>query len=329
MKKFSWKTISLLVFLTGLLLLPANAATETIELGQQIQFFSSVTVDHNEIVNGDVVTFFGHTEIRGQVKGDVVGIFSSIALQEGHVQGDVVSIFQSVALTRASAQGDVISILGGVEGKDHSHISGDAIAIMGSGLRLEDTTVEGSHIDVLGGMPFQFSGIGLLAALLAIIFLIKQIVAFILGVIAILVFPERFERMAEASFDEVGRKTLIGLLVNAGAWILILILAISVVGAPLISVVIPTFMLMEFGANTTVKIAFGRKIARSLHKEWGSMIELLIGTLLFILLEITVIGKVFTFLFKLMGLGQIVDSRFGDTNISKGKGGMSIAPGEG
>ena len=322
MKKMSRAFKSLMVFVCLILLTaPAGAAGEHMVRGQQVQFFSPVRVEANETVNGDVVSFFGSAHIEGEINGDVIGIFSSVDLQEAQVQGDVVTILQTSSIHNAHIQGDVISVLGGVYGSGDSRIDGDAVGIMGQGLNLEQTVVMGSHIDVLGGLPFNLSGFGLLAALLAVFFVLKQILAFVLGVIAIVVFPERFERMAKASFDEVGRKTLIGLLINGGAWILLIILAVSVVGAPLISVLIPTYMLLEFGANTTIKMAFGRKIARGFGRNWGSILELFLGTMLFILLEITVVGKVFTFLFKLMGLGQIVDSRFGDMTLAESGGG--------
>jgi len=317
-----------LVTITALILimqLSVHAVEQHVVKGQQVQFFSPVTIEANETVNGDVVTFFSSAEIHGQVNGDVVGILSNVEVNRGHVQGDVVSILQSVTLQHAHVQGDVISVLGGVHGSGNSQINGDAIAVMGQGLNLNDTRVLGSHIDVLGGMPINISGFGLLATLLVIFFVVKQILAFALGVIAIVVFPERFERMAAASFDDVGRKTLVGLLVYGGAWVLLVILVVSVVGAPLISILIPSFMLLEFGANTTMKMAFGQKIARGMGKQWGSIAELFLGTLLFVLLEITIVGKVFTFLFKLMGLGQIVDSRFGDFTLTEQKGGNHAA----
>ncbi len=320
MKKFSGKVIIALIALVLILSIPVSASIQHVARGQQVQFFSPVTIEANETVNGDVVTFFSSAEIHGQVNGDVVGIFSHVEISRGHVNGDVVSVLQSVSLHNAHVQGDVVSVLGGVHGSGNSQINGDAIAVMGQGLNLNDTTVLGSHIDVLGGMPINISGFGLLATLLAIFFVVKQILAFALGVIAIVVFPERFERMAAASFDDVGRKTLVGLLVYGGAWVLLVILVVSVVGAPLLSILIPSFMLLEFGANTTMKIAFGQKMARGMGKNWGSIAELFLGTLLFVLLEITIVGKVFTFLFKLMGLGQIVDSRFGDFTMTEEKG---------
>lgn len=321
MKKMRKKALVLWAVFVFLWAIPANASLEQDIKGQQLRFFSPVTIQAHEVVKGDVVSFFSHVEIHGQVTGDVVGIFSQIHMNKSRVEGDVISILKPITMQQSQVKGDVVSVLGGIDGSENSKIHGDAIAILGHGLELEDTKVVGSHIDVLGGIPANISGLGLLAGLMAFLFVIKQGIAFVLGVIALVLFPERFERMASVAFDDIGRKTLVGLLVYGGGWVLLVILVVSVMGAPLIPILIPSFMLLEFGANTTVKIAFGRRMVRSIGKEWGSIAALFLGTLLFIVLEITIVGKVFTFLFKLIGLGQIVDSRFGDFTLTEGKGG--------
>ncbi len=82
----AFKFIMIFIFLI-LLTVPAGATGEHIIRGQQVQFFSPVRVEANETVNGDVVSFFGSAHIEGEINGDVIGILSSVDVQEAHVQG--------------------------------------------------------------------------------------------------------------------------------------------------------------------------------------------------------------------------------------------------
>ncbi len=306
------KRITASILLVALMTaMPFAAGAAQAARGQIVQFNRPVVVEENEVIEGDVVSFFGDVLIRGTVEGDLVGVFSSVVLQGGHVEGDAVAIFNPLSLQDGSVNGDAISIFGGLRAYE-SAIGGSAIGVMGFGLDLQRTTVQGDSVDVAGFLPGNVGGFGLLAVLLAIFFVVKQIAAFIMGVIAIVIFPDRFEKMSIRAFDDVGKKMLVGFLINIGIFVLIAILAASVVGVPLVPLVFPAFILLEFTGNTTMKINLGKKISQSMGRNWGTILELLVGTLLYLIFEITIVGKVFTFIFKLIGIGEVIDSRFGD-----------------
>ncbi|SMP67240.1 hypothetical protein [Anoxynatronum buryatiense] len=323
----SWKKRLGCAFLTMLLSgMVVEAAPSTPVRGQLVQFHRPVEVEAGETVAGDVVSFFSTVTIRGQVEGDVVGVFSQITVEGGTIEGDTVAVFAPLYLQRATVEGDAISVFGGVTADAQTSISGSAVGVMGSGLNARDARVQGDRIDVAGFLPGNMSGLPVLAVLLAIFLGLKQLVAFVVGVIAIVVFPERFERMADHGFDEVGKKTLVGILLSMGVLVLMVILAVSVVGSPLVPLVFPAFMLLEFAGNTTMKIALGRRIGQGLGRQWGAILELFIGSLIYLLLEITLVGKIFTFIFKLIGMGEVMDSRFGDRPKHRQAGGLADAP---
>lgn len=322
-----WKTIlggTLLTMLLSGLVVEAAAAPHY--QAQLVQFHRPVVVEANEIITGDVVSFFSTVTIKGHVEGDVVGVFSQVVVEGGAVEGDTVAVFAPLSLHGATVEGDAISVFGGVTADAHTSIDGSAVGVMGAGLDARDARVRGDRIDVAGFMPGSLSGLPVLAVLVAIFLAIKQLVAFVVAVIAIVVFPERFERMADHGFEEVGKKTLVGMLLSLGVLVLMVILAVSVVGSPLVPLVIPAFMLLEFAGNTTMKIALGRRIGRGLGRRWGTILELFIGSLIYLMLEITLVGKLFTFIFKLIGMGEVMDSRFGDRPIRPQTGGMADVP---
>ncbi len=316
------KRMTFMILIVLFLVLPVTASATTQLRGQIVQFGNPVVVEADEVIQGDVVSFFGHSTIRGRVEGDVVGIFSPINVTGGEVTGDTVAVFGPVSLEQAALGRDAISIFGGLSAGEGTSIDGSAIAVMGSGLDVREAAIAGDRIDVAGFLPGNISGFTVLGLLFAGFMVLKHVTAFVMGVLAIVIFPDRFERMAEHSFEDIGRKTMIGLLVNLGVFVLIVILAVTVVGAMLIPLVFPAFMLLEFAGNTTMKMAFGRKIADGMGHKWGSILELFVGTLLFLLLDITLVGKLFTFIFKLMGIGMVVESRLGDQLPRQTQGGL-------
>ena len=290
----------------------APVGAETITRGQMVQFQRHLEVAENEVIQGDVVSIFGTATVYGTVEGDLVGVFSPVKVEGGQVMGDAVTVFSPLTLMDARIGGDAISVLGGVKAESGTLVGGSAIGIMGFGLDARDAVIQGDRIDVAGVLPGNISGFGILAVLIAAILVIKQVVAFMAGVLAIVIFPHRFERMADHTFTDSGKKTLVGFLLNVGVLVLMAILGASVIGTPLVPLVIPAFMLLEFAGNTTVKITIGRRIATGLGRNWGAILELFVGTIVYILLEVTLVGKLLTFIFKLIGMGQVVDSRFGD-----------------
>lgn len=291
--------------------------------GQIVRFGSPVVVERGEVVKGNVISVFGAATVSGRVEGDLVGIFGPVNVDGGQVTGNTVALFGSVALREASLGGDAVAIFGGVSAGPATTIGGSAVAVLGSGLDMRQSTVLGDRIDVAGFLPGNLSGFTILTVLFAVLMAVKQAIAFVLGVLAIVIFPQRFEGMADHAFEDIGRNTMIGLLVNLGVFLLIVILAVTVVGAILIPLVLPAFMLLEFAGNTTMKIAFGKKIGEGMGHQWGSILELFVGTLLFLVLDITLVGKLFTFVFKLMGIGVVVESRLGDKIPRSKPGGMA------
>lgn len=317
------KRMTFMIIIVLFLVLPVTASATTQLRGQIVQFGNPVVVEQDEVIKGDVVSFFGAATIQGRVEGDVVGIFSPINVTGGEVTGDTVAIFGPVSLEQAALGRDAISIFGGLSAGTGTTIDGSAIAVMGSGLDVREAVIAGDRIDVAGFLPGNISGFTVLGLLFAALMVIKHVTAFVVGVLAIVIFPDRFERMADHAFEDIGRKTMIGLLVNLGVFVLIVILAVTVVGAMLIPLVFPAFMLLEFAGNTTMKMAFGRKIAGGMGQKWGSILELFVGTLLFLLLDITLVGKLFTFIFKLIGMGMVVESRLGDQLPRQTQGGLA------
>ncbi|SCY73999.1 hypothetical protein [Alkaliphilus peptidifermentans] len=262
--------------------------------GEIVSFFKSVHVSSEDSVS-DVVSIFGDVWIDGEVRQDVVAIFGNVVVN-GNVNSDVIAIFGGITVTK------------------NAKVNRDAISILGHGIT-NDGVIYRDRINVMGIMPVGAPPIGILFILLATLILIKQILAYILSVVAVLFFNDRFDRMATNINFDIGKKALIGLLVYFGAFVLAAILVIIVIGVPLVVLLIPALSLVEFAGNTTAKLAIGRGIGKRIGNNWSIMLELLVGTIVYILIEITIIGKLFTMALKFVGMGEVVDSRFGEVKI--------------
>lgn len=257
-----------------------------------VSFFKDVNISKNTTVNGDIVTFFGDISLMGTVEGNVVAIFGKVEVA-------------------GTAKKDVVSVFGGITVTPNGTIERSAVAVLGYGIE-NSGSINHDIVSVLGFFPYGMPAIAMILLLLLVFTVIKQMLAFIFSVVAIVIFPQRFERMASNIRQDTGKKALIGILVYLGGFVLTAILIMTVLGAPLIALVFPVILLLELAGNTAIKISIGRRVATVLDKSWTTIMELLLGTLVFTLLELTIIGRLFTFIMKLIGVGEVIHSRFGD-----------------
>ena len=260
--------------------------------GEIVSIFKDVEISKDTVTSGNVVALFGDITIRGIVEGDAVAVFGRIKV-EGTVARDVVSVF------------------GGITVAPGGSIERSATAVLGHGV-INNGNINRDIINIMGFFPFGTSPMAMIIMLLLVLTVVKQMVAFIFSAIILHLFPEKFNMMATDIKNETGKKALIGILVYLGGFVLSTILIMTVIGAPLVLLIIPVILLLEFASNTTIKISVGRKIATVLGKNWTIMMELLIGSIVYTLLELSIIGKLITFVMKLIGLGELINSRFGE-----------------
>lgn len=283
----------LLIVLVSILLLTTVAlGQEKVAYGDLISFFKQITIDENTIIEGDVVSLFGDANIKGGVNGDVVAIFGRVKV-DGRVRGDVVSVF------------------GGVSNTSRGEINGEVVSVLGHDLHNQGI-IRGGSTNILGFAPYGITSIGIFISMLVLLLLVQNGVAYVMSLIAVILFSEKADRMAEQAFTDGGRKAVIGLLAYGGAFIGGVILIATVIGIPLLAILIPATLLLGFLGNTVAKLAIGRKIKTKYNKQWSIMLELLVGTLVYALLEIIIVGKLITFAFRIIGIGEIIESRFGE-----------------
>ena len=178
-----------------------------------VQFGQDIAVEANELVNGNVVSIASDIRIDGKVTGDVAAIFGSVSLgPEAIVSGEVVSIF------------------GSVEREDGSVIRGET-AVIGGGC--------GGR-----GLVYPITAFGE-----SVIGGVAKIVAFIIGILLMLILvffmPGRMRRAADFTGGSFLKSAAMGLLLFFGGLVLVvilaIILAITIVGIPVAILLVLSF----------------------------------------------------------------------------------------
>ena len=292
--KNKWRKIFLCVICMTAFLGATVGAVGTNHMSDLVGFFQDIEVPGGMTVYGSTLAIFGDIKMEGATNGDVVSIFGDVKIN-GPVRGNVVAILGNVHLMqKAAVNGDTMQILGGrMTEEPGAIVNGQKISMAGFGLT---------------GLP----NVGVLLVIFMLITLVKIIVDYLISIIAVLVFPERFENMAVAVLDNTGRKFLIGILVILGFYVLSAVLIIVIIGIPFMLLLMPVMALTAFTGNTAIKLAIGKRISLGREKPWSQMMELFVGTLLYALVEITLVGKTVTFLAKAVGIGAVIDSRVGN-----------------
>ena len=197
---------------------------------QVISFGHDVKVEADEIVQGDVVAMLGSVEVNGVVRGDVVALGGQVRL------GD-----------QAQVHGDAISIMGaGVRLSPNSVITGQAVAIGGRvdaspGARFGDR-VEMKFIPSFGGQ-----GMGARGWVLLLVLCLHFVFIGLVGLVLYKLAPHRWNIGAATLKERSGESLLAG--IGAGiVW--------AIVGLPLMLVVMIALVALVVGIPLVPLVAF-------------------------------------------------------------------------
>src|SRR5215217_5371660 len=301
--------------LVVLLPLPAHAAEQRL-VGDVVVGHGAVEHDvstgagdlevRGQVVD-DVHSGFGDVLVTGKVKGDIDAGFGDVKI-EGPVEGDVRAEFGDVYVN-APVKGDVHVGWGDVELGPDAEISGN--------LECEGCEITGNSSAVNGGMMARGMAIdfdeshgpsiigfsGWLFAALAFA---------ACAVLAAVAAPRPLASAASRAEESPGRSFVFGLVSLPVIFVLCVVLAVSIVGIPLLLLLLPAYLaLLFFGAlvaaffiGTRVLMVTGRyRVGNALAAVVGAMI--LAATTL-----IPVLGDLLLYALSLLGTGAIILALF-------------------
>lgn len=259
---------------------------------------------------------------HGLKKGiDVVRVFQGdITIEEGQVvQGDVICVGGSVDIAPgAVVQGDAVAIGGSVTVQRGALVLGEAIAVLG-GVDVErGGQVMGDHVDVPVGKLIHSSsrrhrpwltrlgpfGLFPTLALFAIMYLV--------GLLMLRLWPDRMRNVGHSLFENPVRSFTVGFL----SWLLLLpltlLLAISIVGIPLILLLPLAFFLSIVLGLSSFALRIGESLPAGPGQRFVPPAALGMGMAVLLLLAfVPWLGISILALLQFFALGASVGSRFG------------------
>jgi cytoskeletal protein CcmA (bactofilin family) len=259
------------------------------------------------LVEDDVHSGFGDVLVSGKVKGDIDAGFGDVKI-EGPVEGDVRAEFGDVYVN-APVKGNVNVGWGDVDLGPDAEISGN--------LECEGCEITGNRGAVKGhmmarGMALDFDeshGPGIIGFFG---WLFAALAFAACAVLAAVVAPRPLTSAASKAEESPGRSFVYGLVSLPVVFVLCVVLAVSVVGIPLLLLLVPAYLaLLFFGAlvaaffiGTRVLMVTGRyRVGNALAAVVGAII--LAATTL-----IPVIGNLLLYALSLLGTGAIILALF-------------------
>ena len=251
---------------------------------ERVVFGRSLTIEANETVD-KAVAIGGSVTVAGHVRRDAVAIGGSVTLLPGgHIEGDAVAIGGAVSVPEgATLEGDNVSLGGPVP-----------------------TTVGSMTRWVVGG-PHMFSTFRFGSRL------VRAVLLFVIAVLIAAAFPGALRRVQTYLLDRPGFSALGGVAILLGFVPLCVLLAVSVIGIPLIPVAVMLLVaLLLFGFAVSAAWLGERMPVGGEQKTpvravaWGGAILALVGL-------VPLFGTMALVLVAAISAGATLLSRFGRT----------------
>ena len=251
--------------------------------------------DMVRVFQGDLVVPAGTV-----VQGDVVNVGGSIELEPNSVvQGDTVSILGSTLIDQgAVVLGDTAAVLGEVEVQRGGQVMGEHVQV-GLGKLFRASRRHHSFLSSLG--PFGFFPT---LALFALVYL--------LGLLALRLWPDRVRQVGHAMFEQPLKSFLIGFLCWLLLFPLALLLIISVVGIPVVFLLpVMIFLAITMGFSS-LALRLGEALPAGPGQRFVPPAALGMGTIVLLLLAfVPWLGVPLLAFLQFFALGAAVSSRLG------------------
>jgi hypothetical protein len=259
----------------------------------------SITVEKDQIIDGDVVSIGGSVTVLGEVRGDAVSIGGNVTLREG-----------------ASISGDAVAIGGRIKRESGSHLGGQEVGMNFIPVGFIHAPHEESAFSLL-----RFGALVVFGGFL-----------FLLGWLMYVLAEKRMQVCVGFFLDHPWKSLLTGLAVVLLAPAAFVVLCVTIVGIPVALLMLFVGPLLHMIGFLLVAAAAGQRLLSrgSQGASWGWMRSLASGLGLFfgIILfgaifralggvfsafgwVLTLFGWTVVFLASTVGLGSLVLSRFG------------------
>lgn len=301
--------IALLTFFSGVMtVLTFTTSRPAYALEKKV--FESVTVPAGTTVSR-ASTVWGDVNVYGDVTGDVSSGFGNIQVN-GPVGGDVETGFGSVKIN-APVQGSIDVGHGDVYLEPQARVNGNISIGSGKIFREQGAVVRGAQMAGAAndfGHAFKKEAEWPLSSLLGWFLMTVGLIAS--GVLAAVILPKPLTSAARNLETLPVRALLLGIVSLPAAVILSVLLAVTVIGIPLLLLAVPAYMaLMFFGVLVTAYL-LGRRISIATGRYHGGdvMAAGLGAFLVSAMYLIPIFGGLIFFILAILGTGAAISAMF-------------------
>lgn len=267
------------------------------------------------LTTGDTETSMQKTAPKGEIN-DSIRLTGDVIVEKGQtvnnaiaVNGDV-RVYGLVTGEATAVMGDVVVEPGGV-------VEGSAVAVNGKVIKKGNGVVKGEETSVgwrgMKNLPWDKNNwqMGILVGLGT------MIASLVLAAMVVALFPKRMLTTADTATKQTGKSALyglVGLLLGLSAAI---VLTITIVGIPLMALLVILILVAVVTGHICVGIAIGRKLFEAFDKPQVTvLLAAVVGVLALELVKmVPVLGPIVVFVFNLIGFGAIIITGFGsDSN---------------
>ena len=303
----------LLIFLCAFAL-PAYAQ----EHNEIVSIGHDSTLPEGETANA-VVSIFGSSTSAGEVSGQVVSVAGNTRVT-GPVGDAVVAVMGNVYIN-STVGGDTVAVLGNVELGPEAEIGGEVVVLGGRLTRAPTAVLHGGVEQIFGGLVDRTQWLHpwirqclLLGRPLALAPGLGWAWTLALGFLAFYIllavmFRGAVDRCVQTLEDQPGRSVLTSLLAVLLSPVLMILLAITVIGAVFIPFFWIALLLAGFFGKAVVLAAIGRRITRLFGNSLfaHTAVAVLIGGVLVLgLYLIPFIGFIAYMVLGILGLGVVI-----------------------
>jgi hypothetical protein len=263
--------------------------------------------------SGDPVRERKSGRSRDEDKGERVVVGGSARVEANEVVTKVVAVGGSVTVL-GHVLGEAVAVGGSVKLHPESRVDGDAVAIGGTVTVQEGARLGGSNVSV-GGEPVAWI-VGLLSPLWASALLVsfawtRALLLFVIVLLVVLAFPTRVASVRTFLASRPGISSLAGLALLLGFVPLCVLLAVTIIGIPLIPVAVMLLIALFLFGITVCALWLGERIPLLQENKTPLKAAALGGAVLVVVGLIPWIGTAVIVLAALMAAGATLLSRFG------------------
>ena len=271
----------------------------------------------DRVVHGDV------TVGPGERVRDVVAIQGNVKLEPGAVAREATAVVGSVeigpgavVLRNATAVGGDLHVAAGARvGRDATSVGGKIVIEPGAEVEGAQTAVPIPGLGGLLGLALGAGGFGAKVSPIvrAASALAEFAVLFALGLLTLLLFPRRLDGVGASLTAAPWKALLAGLLGSVAMPVLTVLLAVTIIGIPLIAVQFLGVMVAGILGIAALGLLVGRRLPLKLERG-QAVAQLAIGTALLVAVgKIPVLGTMVWIAAWLFVFGAVHRTRFGQT----------------